>query len=152
MFPLKLTKTDACYYYTIDDMPSQHVGAEVNQLNWLMLWCITCLKSFYHSDGDGWGSKDYLTMSTNKWFFSLKHHLTLQHASVCGLWDGVDVGGHLVPLLAPIHLNDVLWIDGQVLVGVDDHAEETRVCLWSETRANSLQLIREKVIHVDVDK
>lgn len=63
-------------------------------------------------------------------------HLTLQHASVCRLWDGVDVGGHLVPLLASVHLDDVLRIDGQVLVGVYDDAEETRVCLreWDKSK------------------
>ena len=39
------------------------------------------------------------------------------------------MGGHLVPLLAAVHLDDVLRVDGQVLVGVDDHAEQTRVRL-----------------------
>ena len=53
----------------------------------------------------------------------------MQHAAVGGLRDGVDVRGHLVPLLAAVHLDDVLRVDGQVLVGVDDHAEQARVRL-----------------------
>ena len=33
----------------------------LTQWNWLKLWCITWLKSFYHR-GDGWGSQDSLTI------------------------------------------------------------------------------------------
>lgn len=55
--------------------------------------------------------------------------LTLQHAPVGRVSDGVDVGRHLVPLLALVHVDDFLRVDGQLLVGVDYHAEEARVCL-----------------------
>lgn len=34
-----------------------------------------------------------------------------------------------MPLLAAVHVHDGLGVDGQVLVGVDHHAEESRVCL-----------------------
>lgn len=34
-----------------------------------------------------------------------------------------------MPFLPSVHLDDVLRINGQVLVGVDYHTEETRVCL-----------------------
>lgn len=34
-----------------------------------------------------------------------------------------------MPLFAPVHLNDVFRVDGQVFVGIYDHAEETRVRL-----------------------
>lgn len=54
---------------------------------------------------------------------------TLEHAAVCRLRDGVDVWRHFMPFLPSVHLNDVLRIDGQVLVGVNYHTEETRVCL-----------------------
>lgn len=54
---------------------------------------------------------------------------TLHHAPVGRVCDGVDVGGHLVPLLALVHVDDLLAVDGQVLVGVDHHTEETRVGL-----------------------
>ena len=59
----------------------------------------------------------------------LCRRLTLQHAPVGRVGDGVDVGWHLVPLLALVHLNDLLWVDGQLLVGVHHHAEEARVRL-----------------------
>lgn len=54
---------------------------------------------------------------------------TLHHAPVGRVRDGVDVGGHLVPLLALVHVHDLLAVDGQVLVWIDHHAEETRVRL-----------------------
>ena len=53
----------------------------------------------------------------------------MKHAAVGRLRDGVDVWGHLVALLAPVHFNDVIRVDGQVLVRVDHHTEEPRVCL-----------------------
>lgn len=55
--------------------------------------------------------------------------LTLQHAPVGRVGDGVDVGRHLVPLLALVHVDDLLRVDGQLLVGIDHHAEEARVRL-----------------------
>lgn len=56
---------------------------------------------------------------------------TLHHAPVGRVCDGVDVRGHLVTLLALVHVDYVLGVDGQVLVRVDHHAEETRVRLGS---------------------
>lgn len=55
----------------------------------------------------------------------------MEHAAVRRLGDGVDVWRHLVSLLPSVHLDDVLRVDGQVLVGVDDHTEEAGVRLWS---------------------
>lgn len=57
--------------------------------------------------------------------------LTLHHASVSRVSDGVDVGWHFMPLFALVHVNDLLRVDGQVLVGVYDDTEEARVCLQS---------------------
>lgn len=54
---------------------------------------------------------------------------TLHHAPVGRVCDGVDVRGHLVSLLALVHVHYVLGVDGQVLVRVDHHTEETRVRL-----------------------
>lgn len=54
---------------------------------------------------------------------------TLEHAAVCRLRDGVDVWRHFMPFLPSVHLNDVLRINWQVLVGVNYHTEESRVCL-----------------------
>lgn len=55
--------------------------------------------------------------------------LTLQHAPVGCVRDRVDVGRHLVPLLALVHFDDLLRVDGQLLVGIDHHAEEAGVRL-----------------------
>lgn len=55
--------------------------------------------------------------------------LTLHHTPVGCVSDGVDVWGHLVTLLALVHLNDLFRVDGQVLVWVDHHTEEPGVCL-----------------------
>lgn len=54
---------------------------------------------------------------------------TLHHAPVGRVCDGVDVRGHLMSLLALVHVHYVLSVDGQVLVWVDHHTEETRVRL-----------------------
>lgn len=59
----------------------------------------------------------------------LPGRLTLQHAPVGRVGDGVDVRRHLVPLLALVHFDDLLRVDGQLLVGIDHHAEEARVRL-----------------------
>lgn len=59
---------------------------------------------------------------------------TLHHAPVGRVRDGVDVWGHLVPLLALVHVHNVLAVDGQVLVWIDHHTEETRVRLWVKVR------------------
>lgn len=42
-----------------------------------------------------------------------------------------------MPLFAFVHVNNLLRVDGQVLVGVDDDAEETRVCLQRERSMKS---------------
>lgn len=55
--------------------------------------------------------------------------VTLHHVPVGVVRDGVDVRWHLVALLALVHLDDLLRVDGQHLVGVHHHAEETRVGL-----------------------
>lgn len=55
--------------------------------------------------------------------------LTLHHAPVRRVGYGVDVGGHFVSLLALVHFHNLLRVDGQILVGVDHHAEEAGVRL-----------------------
>ncbi len=55
---------------------------------------------------------------------------TLHHAPVGRVCDGVDVWGHLMSFLALVHIYDLLGVDGQVLVGVDDHTEQARIRLW----------------------
>lgn len=80
---------------------------------------------------------------------------TLQHAAIGRLRYGVDMGRHLVPLLAAVHVHDGLCVDGQVLVGVDHHAEEPRVRLQGEreSRLESVLMDRralQKLTHKDV--
>lgn len=58
-----------------------------------------------------------------------KCFVTLHHAPVGGVGDGIDVRGHLVSLLALVHVDYVLSVDGQVFVRVDHNTEETRVGL-----------------------
>lgn len=53
----------------------------------------------------------------------------MHHVPVSVVRDGVDVRRHLVTLLALVHLDDLLRVNGQHLVGVHHHAEETRVRL-----------------------
>lgn len=62
---------------------------------------------------------------------------TLHHAPVGRVRDGVDVWGHLVPLLALVHVDDVLAVDGKVLVGIYHHAEETGVGLGDKGRGHT---------------
>ena len=50
--------------------------------------------------------------------------LTLHHTPIGGVCDSVNVGGHLMPLLALVHFHDLFRIDGQVLIRVDDHTEQ----------------------------
>lgn len=38
-----------------------------------------------------------------------------------------------MPLFAPVHLDDVVRVDGQIFVGIYHHTEETRVRLQKET-------------------
>lgn len=58
--------------------------------------------------------------------------LTLHHASIRCVGNSIDVRWHFMPLLAFVHVNNLLRIDGQILVGIYDNAEETRVCLWDK--------------------
>lgn len=60
--------------------------------------------------------------------------LTLHHAPVSCVSDGVDVRWHFMSLLALVHVDNLLWVDGQVLVGVYDDTEETGVCLQNRER------------------
>lgn len=55
--------------------------------------------------------------------------LTLQHVMVSVISDGEDVGWHLISPLALVHVNDLLGIDGQSLVGIHSHTEKSRVGL-----------------------
>ena len=71
--------------------------------------------------------------------------LTLHHVPVGVVCDGVDVWRHLVAFLALIHLDDLFGVDGQHLVGIHHHAEQTRVRLWragiQETSSSSSSYI-----------
>ncbi len=55
--------------------------------------------------------------------------LTLHHAPVRRVCDGVDMRGHLMPLFALVHLDDLFRVDRQMLIWVYNHTEEPRVCL-----------------------
>lgn len=67
--------------------------------------------------------------------------LTLHHAPVGRVCDRVDVRRHFVSLLALIHFNDLLRVDGEVLVGVYDHTEEARVRLQHKRRFERFTLL-----------
>lgn len=62
---------------------------------------------------------------------------TLHHVPVGVVCDGVDVRRHLVAFLALVHLDDLLRVDWQHLIGIDDHAEQTRVRLRTERRSEA---------------
>lgn len=47
-------------------------------------------------------------------------------------------------LLAPVHLDNVLGVDGQVFVRVYDHTEEARVGLKEEDKQPQLPIIPNK--------
>lgn len=51
--------------------------------------------------------------------------VTLHHVPVGVVCDGVDVWWHLVTFLAFIHFDDLFRVDGEHLVGIDHHAEQT---------------------------
>lgn len=79
--------------------------------------------------------KSYLSLtwwtdwdSSSEGIFDI-YALTLKHASVGRFRNGVDMRWHFVPLLTPVHLNDVLWVYGEVFVWIYDHTEESWVCL-----------------------
>lgn len=58
--------------------------------------------------------------------------VTLHHVPVGVVCDGVDVWRHLVTFLALVHVDDLFRVDGQHLVGVHHHTEQTGVRLWGE--------------------
>lgn len=64
----------------------------------------------------------------------------LKHAAVRALGHGIDVRWHLVSLLAPVHFNNGLRVDRQLLVRVNDHTEEARVGI-NEPRVVALSQI-----------
>lgn len=74
--------------------------------------------------------------------------LTLHHAPVGRVCDGVDVRRHLVPLLALVHVHNLLGVDGQVLVGVDHHAEQPGVRLHTHTALGDMTIYqyRDKIV------
>ncbi len=51
--------------------------------------------------------------------------LTLQHVIVRVIGNGEQMGRHLVSPLTTVLRYDILGVDGQALVGVDHHTEET---------------------------
>lgn len=48
----------------------------------------------------------------------------LHHTPVGSVCDGVDVRGHLMPLLALVHFHDLFGVNGQVLIRIDDHTKQ----------------------------
>lgn len=57
-------------------------------------------------------------------FCELRLVVTLQHVPIGVISDGIDVGRNLMTLLPLVHLNDLLRVDGQKLIGVHHHTEE----------------------------
>jgi len=51
-------------------------------------------------------------------------NLTLQHGSICGVGDGEDMRRNLMTFDALVSLHNLFGIDGKLLVGIDDDAEE----------------------------
>ena len=54
------------------------------------------------------------------------------HSPVGDVGDGEHMRRHLVSFLPLVDLDDLLGVDGESLVGVDNHAEEPRVGLSGE--------------------
>lgn len=74
----------------------------------------------------------YFCNTWRHWEFirsNICYGLTLKHASVGRFRNGVDMRRHFMPLLAPVHLDDVLRVYGEVFVWVYDHTEESWVSL-----------------------
>ena len=55
--------------------------------------------------------------------------LTGQHVHVGTVGDAENVGRDFITSLANVHLDDTVGVDGEALVRVDGHAEETGVGL-----------------------
>ena len=53
--------------------------------------------------------------------------LTEAHGVIGTLSNGKDVGRHLIPPLAPVHIDGPHGVDGETLVRVDGDTEEARV-------------------------
>lgn len=53
-----------------------------------------------------------------------------QHVDVGTVRNGEDVGRHLRTTLATVQPGASYGVHGESLVGVDSHAEETRIRLW----------------------
>lgn len=51
--------------------------------------------------------------------------VTLQHVPVGVIGDGVDMRRHLMAFLALVHLDDLLRVYWQHLVGIHHHTEQT---------------------------
>lgn len=59
-------------------------------------------------------------------------HITLHHAPVRSVCNGVDVWRHLVSLLSFVHVDNLLRVDRQVFIGINDHTEQPRVSLHTK--------------------
>lgn len=57
---------------------------------------------------------------------------TLQHGSICGIGDGKYMRRNFMTFNALISLHNLLSVDGKLLVGIDDDAEESGICLSAE--------------------
>ena len=62
--------------------------------------------------------------------------LTGQHVLVSAVGNSEDVGRHFVTPFASVDLHGAVGVDGETLVRVDGHAEETRVGLLDSTSLN----------------
>lgn len=67
--------------------------------------------------------------------------LTLHHVSVGVVSDGVDMWGDFMTFLPFVHVNDLLRVDGQHLIGIHHHAEQARVRLRAEATNKSVGLL-----------
>lgn len=61
-------------------------------------------------------------------------HPTLHHVSVGIIGDGVDMRGDFMSFLPFVHVDDLLWVNGQHFVGVHHHAEQARIRLREKTK------------------
>lgn len=62
-------------------------------------------------------------------FICLQCVPTLKHRPISTVCDGEYMRRHLVSLYALVPFHDLLRVDWQLLVRIDDHAEESGVCL-----------------------
>lgn len=78
----------------------------------------------------GWDEQGWRLQGSRE--AGLPFALTLEHVMIGIVRDGEEVRGHLSTLLALVHLDHPGSVDWQPLVGVDGHAEQTRVRLEGE--------------------